>query len=125
MMTAGQLTDEEAYRFLEALRWPEGSVCPHCGYGQAYFLTPANGVTRRTRRGSMSPRRVWKCASCRKQFSVLTNTIFHGTKIPVGVLVAILAEGPATGMSVRKLAGRHPINPSTAQDLLQRIRVEL
>jgi transposase-like protein len=54
---------------------------PHCGsVRKPCFLKPSNG---KTRTGSMSERRVWKCADCRKQFSVLTGTIFHGTKIPV------------------------------------------
>ena len=36
-----------------------------------YFLTPKNGTSRKTRTGKPTQRRVWKCAACRKQFSVL------------------------------------------------------
>ena len=35
-------TDEDKAReYLEAMRWPEGASCPHCGLvGEAYKLTP-------------------------------------------------------------------------------------
>src|SRR5438309_11768288 len=71
--------EEAAYGLLEELRWPTGPVCPHCGHDKAYFLTPKDKAGRRTGPGAKrSVRRVWKCAKCRRQFSVLTNTIFHG-----------------------------------------------
>ena len=60
------------------------TACPHRGgMDRLYFLKPSNGVWRKTRTGSASERRVWKCGHCRKQFSVPTGTIFHGTKIPL------------------------------------------
>jgi DNA-directed RNA polymerase subunit RPC12/RpoP len=63
------------------LRWGDRPFCPHCGsVRKPYFLNPENGASRKTRTGSASQRRVWKCADCRKQFSVLTGTInidFH------------------------------------------------
>lgn len=80
---ADQVVDEaDAYRLLEELRWHGTPVCPHCGHEKAYFLKPRNGTTRATGpKKTMSSRRVWKCASCREQFSVLKGTIFHGTKV--------------------------------------------
>ena len=72
--------EDSAYRFLEDLRWGDRPVCPHCGsVRKPYFLTPKNGG-RKTTRGRVSPRRVWKCADCRKQFTVLVGTIFHGPR---------------------------------------------
>src|SRR3954469_1126471 len=87
-----RLTSEaEAYLLLEELRWAGQPVCHHCGsIASHYFLKPANGATRKTRTGSHSERRVWKCRDCRKQFSVLTGTIFHGTKIPVRTWVLVI-----------------------------------
>lgn len=83
----------EAVLHLEDLRWDGTPICPHCGsVRQHYFLKPSNGTERRTRTGSMSQRRVWKCADCRKQFSVLTGTIFHGTKIPVRKWLFVIFE---------------------------------
>jgi transposase-like protein len=75
--------EEAAWLFLEELRWAHGPVCPHCGVvGRAYYLTPKEGE-RKTRTGRPSYRRLWKCADCREQFSVLVGTIFEDSKIPL------------------------------------------
>jgi hypothetical protein len=78
------LADIEAMRELEWLRWGDGppDVCPQClRPGRCYFLNPANSISRRTRTGSMSQRRVWKCGHCRKQFSVWTGSVLARTKV--------------------------------------------
>ena len=82
---AKHFSDEgAAYEFVESLRWPDDRpVCPHCGTtGRAYFLQPKNDG-RKTRAGKVSPRRVWKCGACRKQYSVLIGTILESSHIPV------------------------------------------
>jgi transposase-like protein len=73
--------ENEAYLFLEKMRWPNGPVCVHCQHTKAYFLQPKGD--RYTRTGHATQRRVYKCANCRKQFSVLIGTIFEGSKIPL------------------------------------------
>ncbi len=61
--------DEEACAgYLQGLRWPEGFVCPKCGYaGQAW----------RMRRGLLL------CSQCRAQTSVTAGTVFEGTRKPL------------------------------------------
>src|SRR5438874_491896 len=76
--------ERKAWKLLEDWRWPDGPVCPHCGViGTAYFLKPTTGRVRKTSTGSQSFRRLWKCASCRRKFSVLVGTIFEDSKIPI------------------------------------------
>jgi transposase-like protein len=82
-------TDEDKAReYLEKMRWPDGVVCPHCGLlGEAYKITPkvktfeeikATGKRiRRPRKG------LWKCAGCRKQFTVTVKSIFEDSHIPL------------------------------------------
>ena len=53
------------------------------------FVKPTNGVSRKTRTGADTQRRVRRCLSCRKQFSVLTGTVFHGTKVPLRTWVLV------------------------------------
>lgn len=118
-------TEADAYELLEGLRWANGVVCPHCGsIAQHYFLKPANGSTRKTRTGSMSQRRVWKCKDCRKQFSVLTGTIFHGSKIPVRTWLLVVFEMCASknGVAAREIERKYDLTPKSAWFMLHRIR---
>jgi transposase-like protein len=114
----------DAYRVLEEMRWPDGPVCPHCDNKKAYFLNPANGKSRMTNKGSFSQRRVWKCAACRKQFSVLTGTIFHGTKVPIEVWLMIMVQmcSAKNGISAREIERMHKLTPETAWFVLHRLR---
>jgi transposase-like protein len=118
-------TEGDAYRLLEDLRWDGKPICPHCGsVRQHYFLKPSNGSARRTRTGSMSQRRVWKCADCRKQFSVLTGTIFHGTKIPVRKWLFVIFEMCASknGVAAREIQRKYDLTEKSAWFMLHRIR---
>jgi transposase-like protein len=115
--------EEDAYRFLEDLRWSGEPVCPHCGADRPYFLKARDGE-RRTRTGSTSQRRVWKCRACRKQFSVLTGTIFHGTKIPVRTWVLVIFEMASSknGVAAREIERKYGLTPKSAWFMMHRIR---
>lgn len=118
-------TEADAYKFLEELRWGDKPVCPHCdSVEKMYFLKPANGASRKTRTGTDSQRRVWKCAACRKQFSVLTGTIFHGTKIPVRTWVFVVFElcSSKNGVAAREIERKYGLTPKSAWHMLHRIR---
>jgi transposase-like protein len=61
--SAAQFRDDEAAReYLEKLRWPAGTVCPHCGVIGHSYKTPTPGR--------------YRCAEkeCRKDFTVTVNT---------------------------------------------------
>lgn len=63
------LSEDGARAYLESRRWPDGPVCPHCCYRERiYKLNTA-------RKG------LYKCAACRKQFSVTVRTVMHGSHI--------------------------------------------
>lgn len=118
-------TEADAYKLLEDLRWGDEQVCPHCGsVRKHYFLNPSNGKSRKTRTGSASQRRVWKCADCRKQFSVLTNTIFHGTKIPVRTWLFVIFEMCASknGVSAREIQRKYKLTAKSAWFMTHRVR---
>jgi len=119
-------TEADAYLLLEKLRWGgEPTTCPHCaGEDRCYYLNPANGTDRKTRTGTRSERRVWKCGHCRKQFSVLTGTIFHGTKIAVRTWLLVVLEMCASknGVSAREIERKYDLTAKTAWFMLHRIR---
>lgn len=118
-------TEADAYLYLEELRWGDQPVCPHCGsVDKHYFLNPANGTSRKTRTGSESQRRVWKCKACRKQFSVLTGTIFHGTRISVRKWIFVIFEMCASknGVAAREIQRKYNLTPKSSWYMLHRIR---
>src|SRR5438093_884783 len=123
---AERISDEgAAYEYLEELRWHGSPIYPHCGNeDRCYFLNPANGKSRATRTGAPTQRRLWKCGACRRQFSVLTDTVMHGTKIPVRTWVFVIFEMCASknGVSAREIERKYGLCPRSAWFLTQRIR---
>jgi transposase-like protein len=118
-------TEAAAYELMEKLRWPEKPVCPHCGsINDHYYLKPANGTSRKTRTGNPSERRVWKCKDCRRQFSVLTGTIFHGSKVSLRTWLFVVVEICANrnGIAAREIERKYGVHPKTAWFMTQRIR---
>jgi hypothetical protein len=121
---AGRPRDEaEAYRRLEAARWGPGPVrCPHCATaGRCYLLRPADGTARRTRSGTPTARRVWKCGACRRQFSVLVGTVLEGTRVSLWTWIAIIeAWGAGERPTTRDVAREHRLSLSAARALVDR-----
>jgi len=119
-------SEADAYRYWESLRWGDNPRCAHCGADgeDVYLIPPANGTSRKTAAGSMSERRVWKCRPCKKQFSVLTGTIMHATKVPIRtwVLVTFDACSAKNGISAREVERKYGVCPRTAWHMLHRIR---
>jgi transposase-like protein len=110
---------EVARAFFEAQRWPDGTVCPFCGLiGEAYRL--------KAKEGSKSPVRpgVWKCAGCRKQFTVTKGTIFEDSHIPLNIwLMAIhLICSSKKGMSAHQLHRMLGVTYKAAWFMVHRLR---
>ena len=62
--------EEQCQAAVVAMRWPTGFVCPECG-GTRHCTFERKGL------------RYWQCASCRKQTTALSGTIFEATKLPL------------------------------------------
>ena len=69
-------------------------------------------------------RRLWKCGECRRKFSVLTGTVFHGTKIPVRTWILVIFEMASSknGVAAREIERRYDLTPKSAWFMLHRIR---
>lgn len=118
-------TEADAYLLLEDMRWHGKPVCPHCGsIDKHYFLTPRNGISRETSTGKQTQRRLWKCSQCRKQFSVLTGTVMHGSKIPVRtwLFVAFEFASSKNGVSAREIERKYKLHTDSAWMLCHRLR---
>jgi transposase-like protein len=112
-------TEDDARQFLEAQRWPSGTVCPHCGVeGESYRLRPKKEGKTHVRAG------VWKCGGCRKQFTVRVGTIFEDSHIPLHKwLMAIhLLCASKKGMSAHQLHRMLGVSYKSAWFMAHRIR---
>ncbi len=70
--------DEAAARaHLEAQRWPNGPVCPHCKGTNAPRMVSSPESKNQVRDGLL------KCRDCRKKFTVTVGTIFEHSHIPL------------------------------------------
>lgn len=106
--------DEKARQHLEALRWPNGPVCPHCGSAaKPYEL---NGKAHRPG--------VWKCADCREQFTVTVGTVFERSKIPLSkwLTAVYLLCSSKKGISSHQLHRTLGVTYKTAWFMTHRIR---
>src|SRR5271169_2374253 len=74
-------TDEQAaFERLEAIVWPDGTVCPHCGtIGKAAALSGVKDKKGRVRPG------LKKCYACCKQFTVRVGTVFEASHVPLHI----------------------------------------
>lgn len=106
--------DDKAREHLEALRWPDGAICPHCGVvGNAAQLGGKS-----TRKG------VYKCRDCRKPFSVTVGTLFERSHISLSkwLLAVHLLSSSKKGMSAHQLHRMLGITYKTAWFMAHRIR---
>jgi transposase-like protein len=105
---------DKAREYLEALRWPNGPVCPHCGtIGGHYKLQGTS-----TRPG------VYKCGSCSDQFTVTVGTVFERSKIGLHLwLQAVhLMCASKKGISAKQLERMLGVTYKTAWFMCHRIR---
>ena len=105
---------ESARRFLEATRWPNGPVCPHCGVeGDATEM-----------KGKAHRKGAYQCNSCRQQFTVTVGTLFERSKIPLNkwLYAAWLINSSKKGISSHQLHRMIGVTYKTAWFLSHRLR---
>lgn len=107
----------KAREYLEAERWPDGPVCPHCGAKEVG--TKLQGKS--TRPG------VYKCKGCEKPYSVTVGTVFEKSKIPLNkwLLATFLITGSKKGISAHQIHRQLGVTYKTAWFMMHRIREAL
>jgi transposase-like protein len=86
---------DKAREYLEAIRWPEGPVCPHCGVINAATLM----------KGKAHRPGLYQCKECQKQFSVTVGTLYERSHIPLNkwLLATRLLCSSKKGISAHQL----------------------
>ncbi|MGH9357478.1 MAG: IS1595 family transposase [Terriglobia bacterium] len=113
-------TDEQAaFGRLEAIVWPDGIVCPHCGViGKTRALVGVKDRKGRERIG------LKKCYACRKQFTVRVGTVFEASHVPLHIWfqAAFLMCSSKKGISSNQLHRTLGVTLKTAWFMSHRLR---
>lgn len=90
-------------------RWPQGFVCPDCGYAGYCFI---------------QSRKVYQCHRCRRQISVISGTIFASTKLSLckWFLAIYLITQTKPGISSLNLSRTLGISPDAALRMKHKIQ---
>jgi transposase-like protein len=117
--------EAEAFKTLEAILWPEGPSCPHCGAVDR--LNRLEGV--RTKPSKKNPEGVerhglWKCYHCRGQFTVRKGTIFEDShlRLTLWFQAAFLMCSSKKGVSANQLHRTLGITLKSAWFMAHRLR---
>jgi transposase-like protein len=110
--------DDKARELIESLLWPHGAYCPHCKADMPYKLTPKATSKRPARKG------LYKCRTCRKQFTVTVGTIFEDSHIPIGkwLMAIFLLCSSKKGMSAHQVHRMLKISLKSAWFMMHRLR---
>src|SRR4051812_12628050 len=108
--------EDKAREALEAVRWPDGPVCPHCGSVEG--IAKVEGTKRSHRPG------LFYCNACKGQFTVTVGTVFEKSKIPLSKwwLAVYLLSSSKKGMSSHQLHRALGVTYKTAWFMTHRIR---
>src|SRR3954469_16054597 len=105
--------EDAARRHLEAIRWPSGPVCPHCGVVNHAYATKRPGK--------------YRCAepACRKDFTATVGTLFERSKIPLTTWFRAvhLLTSSKKGMSTHQVHRMLGVSVKTAWFMMHRIRM--
>jgi transposase-like protein len=101
-----------AIEFVAGLRWPDGPVCPRCGGTEHSYL--------RTRR-------IWKCRTCDRQFSVKVGTLFEGSPIGLdkwltAVWMVANSKDEVSSYEIQQTIG---VTQKTSWSMMRRIRLAM
>jgi len=105
--------EAKARKHLEALRWPDGPFCPHCGGHNVIRL-----------KGEAAKKGQLHCRPCRKIFTVTVGTLFERSHIPLHkwILGFHLMSASKKGISSHQLHRMLDVTYKTAWFMSHRIR---
>lgn len=101
--------EETCQAYFEAIRFKDGEYCPHCGHGKI---------------NRFSDGKRFRCAKCRKDFTIKTGTVFGESKISIQkwFIAIYLLTTSGKGISSVQLAKQIGVTQKTAWFMDHRIR---
>ena len=112
-----QWNEDECREYLEAMRWPEGPYCPKCGAPEPYKIT-------RKSQTKNAVRSLYRCRSCKRQFTATVGTIFEDSHIPLNKWFAAiyLMCSSKKGMSAHQMHRQLGVTYKSAWFMCHRVR---
>ena len=106
--------EDKAREHFEAIRWPEGPVCSHCG-----VVNQATLVQGKSHRPGL-----YQCNACRQPFTVTTGTVMESSHVPLSkwALAFHLMASSKKGISAHQLHRMLGVTYKTAWFMAHRIR---
>lgn len=109
--------ESAAVAFLERQRWGGSPVCAHCDSPEVYQMVDAATGARNTRY-------LWRCRSCKQQYTVRIGTVFSDSHLPLRHWCYAFwrAASSKKGVSALEIQRHCQITYRSALFLLNRIR---
>jgi transposase-like protein len=106
------IDDEQCYKTVRELRWPEGWQCPFCDSKQ---------VIKRGLDEKQPARQRYECKDCKKRFDDLTGTIFAGRYQPLKIWILCLYF-MGLNLSNKQIASELDLNRTDVQKMTTQLR---
>jgi len=109
--------DETAAReALEAVLWPEGPICRHCGNSDPEKIAKLAGKSHRPG--------LYYCHECKGQFTVTVGTVFERSKVPLTKwwMAAHMINCGKNGVSAHEIHRAISVTYKTAWFMMHRLR---
>ena len=111
-------SEDKARKALEAVRWPDGPYCPHCGNSHQDKIAKIEGTKRSHRPG------LFYCNECKGQFTVTVGTVFERSKVPLTKwwMAAHMMNSAKNGVSAHEIHRTVGVTYKTAWFMMHRLR---
>lgn len=95
-------------KYFDGIRFVRGEFCPHCSHGKIHHFADGR----------------YRCASCKRDFTIKTGTIFGESKVPLcsWFLAIYLLTTNKDGISSIELSRQVGVSQKTAWFMDRRIR---
>src|ERR1700693_6146092 len=108
--------EDMAREALEAVRWPDGPICPHCKNSHQDMLAKVGGKKHRPG--------LYYCNACEGQFTVTVGTVFERSKIGLTKwwMAAHMFNSGKNGASAHEIHRSLKVAYKTAWFMMHRLR---
>ncbi len=108
--------EAKAREALEAVLWPDGPICRHCGNSDQDRLTKLQGKSHRPG--------LYYCNECTGHFTVTVGTVFERSKVPLTKwwMAAHMINSGKNGVSAHEIHRTIAVSYKTAWFMMHRLR---